>query len=368
MRLCVLHAGQPKTGTTSLQTWLSANASGLRAHGVLYPLLGRTEGEKKRQHGKVLREIAGQRKLGRRAGLAGELEAEIAAEPHDVLLLSAEYLFNALFFRERAAIRDWLGARGYRIETLAWLRDQPDYLNSAYVQQVKKAHEVMDFDAYVERRGEADPEEGTFTSTWYGRLALPRHRRWGRHGFRPYGAAVRDRGIEADFMAALAEVLDRHGLAQGLAAAAARDFAPPERANESDGPVMVAAGRRIARLLAGSYRKRRLKFVTAGAYDILAAVLRELGIREPRYSALTPDRYARIRDRYRETNALFARRIWGRDWEEVFPERDPAALRSNDIDESGDAEGLRAVEEVVSRVMPRIERMVRQAERQLDPA
>src|SRR5882724_4089086 len=36
-----LHIGFPKTGTTSIQMWLTENATALAAHGVLYPATGR---------------------------------------------------------------------------------------------------------------------------------------------------------------------------------------------------------------------------------------------------------------------------------------------------------------------------------------
>ncbi|HEU0220772.1 MAG TPA: hypothetical protein VFR34_00985 [Paracoccaceae bacterium] len=366
MKLCVLHAGQPKTGSTSLQNYLSAHADALLRCGILYPRMGRTDG--RRQHGKVMRAIAGVRKLSHKEGLPEALAAEIAGHPHEVLLISAEYLFNALFFNERPPIRAFFEARGYRIETITYLRDQPDYLNSAYVQHVKKVHEILRFEEYVQQRSEADPEISVWASTYYHRLAAPRHRYWARHTFRPYGAEVRGRGIERDFMATLRQILDRHGLAPGLTGEVVTGLPLPERANEADGPLLVAAGRRIAAGLAERYPRRKLKFLTASGYHVLADTIREMGLREERYSALTPELYSRLRETYADTNARFARKAWQCTWADRFPPRDPATLRSNDIDDTQDPGQIRLVEEAVERALPKIERLVRRAERWLEQA
>jgi hypothetical protein len=367
MKLCILHCGQPKTGTTSLQAYLSANASRLREHGILYPLLGRTE-EDRRQHGRLMRELDGVRKPGGAGGWAEAFEDEIEAHPHEVLLLSAEYLFGSLYFAGARGAHDHLVARGYRIETLAWLRDQPEYLNSSYVQQVKNVHEPETFASFAARRSREVNRKGHPSATRFGVLATLGERLPGTHGFRPYAADVRERGIEGDFVLALHAILDRHSFAPGLTAGEMAGWPVPPRANETEGPVLVAAARRVAGELAGGYRKRMLKYVTRGAFDIVRQGVAALGIADGRYSGLTPARYAAIRAGFAATNETFARSVWGREWDEVFPPRDPATLASNDLDDTQDPEGLRQVEAVVAEVLPRIRRAARRAERALETA
>ena len=41
LKLCILHCGHPKTGTSSLQRYLAANADNLAEHGILYPIIQR---------------------------------------------------------------------------------------------------------------------------------------------------------------------------------------------------------------------------------------------------------------------------------------------------------------------------------------
>lgn len=352
MKLAILHAGQPKTGSSSLQNFLAANDAALQAHGILYPRTDRTDGVT--QHGAIMRALAGRSRLRQPSGLPEALSREIAETPHEVLLVSAEFLASPLFFRPEPAVWRFFLKRGYRIETISYIRDQPDFLNSAYVQTVKTGREGRSFDAYLADRlaaGERGPKHNTELRAYLAK----RTRKWGSHTFLPYSGEVRARGVEAHFMAALRQVLDRHGAAPGLDESVWSGFAVPARVNESDGPLHVAAGREIARMLETRWHGRKLFFVTRGVHDAIQAALAELGIREGRYSALTPARYARIREAHRKMNNRFARTVWGKDWAEVFPPRDPAELRSNDVAECGDETARRQLAELLARVRPAVE-------------
>ena len=54
-RQIYLHIGFPKTGTTSIQTWLTEHAAALAAHGVLYPAIGRDGQEYQYGHHRLAR-------------------------------------------------------------------------------------------------------------------------------------------------------------------------------------------------------------------------------------------------------------------------------------------------------------------------
>jgi hypothetical protein len=359
-RLCVLHCGYPKTGSTSLQNFLDANTPALLARGVLYPAGGRAGGFRRNahlHHGGALRTIGGANPPGLEPGLPEALAAEIDRVPHEVLILSSEHLARLLFFDHRPAIPAFLLSRGYRIETVTFLRDQPDYLTSAYVQQVKTGHEAADFDAFCRRRiGGEDPDDEGRVAIDYRGLTRKLHRAWGTHGFRPFAAGVKATGIEADFHAGLAAILARHGRADLLPGA--ETLPVPPRMNESGGPLTVAIGRRIAALVMREHRGRPLRFVTRNILPLVEAELARRGIAEPRYVALTPARWQALRARFAEGNAIFARRAWGRVWAAEFPEPAPETLVSNDLDETGDRAGTALADEIVAALRPAIEASV----------
>ena len=56
-RQIYLHIGFPKTGTTSIQTWLTEHAPALAAHGVLYPAHGRDGQEYQYGHHRLARSL-----------------------------------------------------------------------------------------------------------------------------------------------------------------------------------------------------------------------------------------------------------------------------------------------------------------------
>jgi hypothetical protein len=53
-----VHIGFPKTGTTSIQVWLTGNADALAAQGVLYPVAGRGEGDYRFAHHRLPNALA----------------------------------------------------------------------------------------------------------------------------------------------------------------------------------------------------------------------------------------------------------------------------------------------------------------------
>lgn len=128
----ILHIGHPKTGTTALQTVLSANKRQLLAAGVLYPT--RTT-PKSYNHLPALPYLTAResRALKRRTGLSGEelgalshrywrsLEEEVQASPHQTLVLSAESFWGVS--RSRApSFRDRLRSVCDTVKVVAYLR------------------------------------------------------------------------------------------------------------------------------------------------------------------------------------------------------------------------------------------------------
>jgi hypothetical protein len=365
-KLCILHAGQPKTGSSSLQNYLAANDEALRAHGILYPRTDRANGVT--QHGALMRALAGRSRLRASEHLPELLSQELVATPHDVLLISAEYLSTPLYFQQEPAVWRFFRKRGYRIEVLTYLRDQPDFLNSAYVQIVKNARFAGNFDAFLDMRLRKDAG-GAGHNTDHSVITGSRLG-WGGHSFLAYDADVRRGGIEQHFMTALRALLDRAGPAPGhsagLDAEAVRALPVPARVNEAEGPLVVAAGRRLAAELLLRFRGKVLYNLTLRTHRILHDCLGELGVTEQRYTAMTPYRYDRLRGHYRATNARFAGQFWDRAWDTAFPPADPAALASNDVDETGNPEQHERLAALLAIARPRVLADVAAAETRLE--
>ncbi|WP_118138565.1 hypothetical protein [Oceanicella sp. SM1341] len=368
-RLCILHAGQHKTGSTTLQNYLTQNAARLQREGVLYPQAGRSAA--RTQHVDLVRLIAGQPLFSTGEGLVEAFDEEIARTDHEVLLLSSEFLCSPLYFRPtNRLLQEFLAARGYRLHGVMYLRDQPEYLNSAYAERVKMGREHRPFAEFAEGVL-AGTINGAGSATKFHRLRRPEVTDWGTHSFRPYSRAVRRAGVEADFMETLIGVLAEQGLARGLTPERVAGFTPAERANVSTGPLHIALGRRVAAELAPRFDHRTLVRVTEGVYTVIHAMLEREGIAERSYTGLTPEIYARIRAHYAHKNRAVARDFWGRPWSKVFPSLPSARLETNDLDLDSPRGPAGRQEKKVARlfrqVMPEVEASVAAALASLPP-
>lgn len=126
----IFHIGHPKTGTTALQSVLTANAQNLLRHGVLYPIES-DPGYHKHILAKPYLTGTENPTLHRRTGHMGEpllklskayfgrLQKEVASHPHRKLVLSCEGYFCVPKTKE---FRSRLGELCESVKVVAYLR------------------------------------------------------------------------------------------------------------------------------------------------------------------------------------------------------------------------------------------------------
>ena len=295
-----LHIGMHKTGSTAIQKRLEANGLLLQQHRISFDIDSENllkPAVKKRDFGPW------QRKLDR------------ARANNNALLVSAEVLSHLLARQQTdsdGCLGDWLvqafQKQGCSVTLIAFLRDQPSYLNSQYTQHVKKFGLACDFDSYArlimghsQERGECDPQR---LFGW-----IRRNRTLSAH-FIPYGGS---RALDP-FEQVLAVI----------GAGPAQNWRNLPRINEQPGRLAIETALAAQRRLANKgktikdplHRKRasRLLQLTANLY----------GWPKQRFSGLTPELYREIRAHYRASNDAFAQEVWGAaDWSTVFPEEPP---------------------------------------------
>jgi hypothetical protein len=139
LRRLILHAGTPKTGTTSLQRCLQRNRNQLREHGILYPDAVEAPPSKPK-HQWVVGALMGSdgSELTRRIRLIeAEAEAEDRVEIHTIVL-STEGIYHH-WWDFSAAGRGALAslAAAYSMEVWTWFRDPLSFARSNYVQMLK---------------------------------------------------------------------------------------------------------------------------------------------------------------------------------------------------------------------------------------
>jgi len=145
----ILHVGQSKTGTSTIQDFFAQNSSSLlRGSGLLYPNAGRQGAAHHRiaalflpagNGGWIKREDA--------ASLRRRLSDECAASGATTVVASSEALYNARSLDEvRAFFAD------FDVEVLVILRRQDRWLDSLYQHQLKVGETSLDRHAWLKAR------------------------------------------------------------------------------------------------------------------------------------------------------------------------------------------------------------------------
>jgi hypothetical protein len=154
----ILHIGRSKSGTSTLQHYLTRNREQLAAQGVCYPKTG-CEG-RVAQHGIAL---ACRHLLPCRRSLR-ELRAAFQAEvqPFDRIIVSSEAFQTILwthnlnfFFGAPSAKRWWTvpqTQRQYHIRAICYVREFLEFACSSYAQNVQSSNESRDFTSYCSWR------------------------------------------------------------------------------------------------------------------------------------------------------------------------------------------------------------------------
>lgn len=141
MRVCVLHLGTHKTGTTSIQTFLTSNGLALDRQGIYVPQAGRPRrlfGSEEIGHHNVAWELNGDQRFDPRAGTLTDLIDEVASCHHNAVVVSSED-FEYLHARPEALARFAAAfeAAGFSVFPLVYLRAQPRYAISLYHELLK---------------------------------------------------------------------------------------------------------------------------------------------------------------------------------------------------------------------------------------
>ena len=281
----VLHAGQHKTGSTSLQAFILRYRAELARHGVH---VLRTAQSQAGDHHRLIRPASRGIRWKARQGLIG---AEmVAAHPLRVLISSETAAEVILAGGGRQLIGELRAAGAGRISLLLYLRSPYALANASYSEVVSG----------LEFGGPTFPE---FLRNW-NETAYARYDRFLELAegddisltVRPYHAEAR-RSMAADVLAALGVDFP---------------FDEEPRLNASLGPVALEAIRHIAHELKPMARERRW---------LLSERLRAIGrtLAERPFWGMDAGHELLIADAEQRTDD-FARAVWGKGWRDVIGE------------------------------------------------
>ncbi|RYD23724.1 MAG: hypothetical protein EOP88_03065 [Verrucomicrobiaceae bacterium] len=297
-KVCYLHIGTHKTGSTSIQRFLSDSVKELESRGLLCPLFDR--GKIDHDHKKLTVALTTFNQHHGNSEILRKLAGMLRNESRDVII-SAETLSEKL---PRPGVlepvRKFFADLGYRLHVIVYLRDQASYMNSRYVQEVKRFRYGGSFLSYLEGIL-GDPDSSfDYWEHYQPFINDP------AIGFDPrsFSKAVKT-GLLEDFVSTIP------GLADG---SLLKSYKRPHSMNPNAGTRSVFVARLVTNSIEGPL---------AGLTERLAPTLRDHFLKHKWYEepfvGLDETLAKLVERRYAEGNNLLARKFWGCEWDSLNP-------------------------------------------------
>jgi hypothetical protein len=295
-RVCYIHVGPHKTGTTSIQWFLQENRAELLKQGVFVP-----ESETKHgAHHAIVQKLCGQELGAHREPSAAKAIHAIVETRCEAIVISSEALEAIIRNSDRARVFfNRIRELNLEPKLILFPRNQSQWINSIYSSAVKTFRRSDPFQDFAAAAAAARYRSLKF-SPW---IALA-----DAHDIqliaRPFTKEILNRGVVAEFLQII-----------GISSSKLRDA--QIRRNEGAGPFTVSVAREVMRSL--GIADNQLKWLQAMRCKAkLATYLRERGLADTGYCGLSNELARHIEAELQPDNDVFAKRVWGRPWAEVF--------------------------------------------------
>ena len=329
-RVCYIHIGPHKTGTSSIQWFLKQNRAELLKYGYFVPESGANYGA----HHALARKLCGQELRDHEQSAGTNFARALDETPSaEAVIISSEALGGLLRIREYGrAFFTRIRELNLEPKLVLFARNQPQRINSSYSSAVKTFRRSEPFEAFVQgaTRGAVFKHSPLIelADAYNAELIA-----------RPFTGKTIAHGVVPEFLQAT-----------GLDVSQFRDS--NVRRNEAAGPFTVGVARGVMRLVNGT--GKQLKWLQAMRCKTkLAAYLWEQGLADAGYCGLTTALAQQIETELRPDNDVFAQRVWGRRWAEIFAADIGKEFTPNDFemcrpDESTERQLGRAIHEMTA--------------------
>ena len=293
-RVCYIHIGPHKTGTTSIQWFLKENRAELLKHGYFVP-----ESEAKYgAHHALGRKLCGQELRAHEQAAAANFARALDETSSEAVIISSEALEGLLRNRDYAtAFFTRIRELNLEPKLVLFPRNPSQQINSLYSSVARRFCRSEPFEAFV--------QEVTLRS---GLRYSPLIELADAHNaeliVQPFTRTTITHGVVPEFLRVF-----------GLHPSQFRDT--DVRCNEDAGPFTVSVARAVLRLIGGTGNK--LKWLhTVRCTNKLATYLQENRLADAGYCGLTTVLARQIEKELLPDSDAFAQRVWGRPWAEIF--------------------------------------------------
>jgi len=290
-RICYIHVGPHKSGTTSIQWFLQENRAELLQHGYFVP-----ESETKRgAHHALAEGLAGLDVGEHREPLVARSIAAIAETPAQAIIISSEALEGLLGNRQNTqAFFNRVRELNLEPKVILFPRNQPQWINSSYADTVKTFRRSDSFESCA--FGFAQSPDARF-SRWI-ELA---ETQGAELVAQPFSKETLRRGVIPEFLQSI-----------GISSPQFRDRAV--RRNESVGPFTVSVAREVLRSIG-----KNMTWLQAKKCKVeLVRYLRQSNCTDSGYCGLSSALARHLEEELRSDNDVFAQQVWGKSWADVF--------------------------------------------------
>ena len=297
-RKCFIHIGPHKTGTTSIQRFLSKNVDLLTERGVYFPLLKNNGSASNHNILMASRGLAPDGTIRRNGKGWSGIERVLKQGEKNILLSHETFALKIVNPITLNSIIQFIHEYNYTIHVIAYVRSQPDWLNSWYVQQQKRFYARNTFMEFVEKwveTGRADPLRylnGLMDNPNINLEVVS------------FDMAVKA-GLEVDFCRRLGVEPDN-------------DWTFPARINSNVGAKTIYVAQRV---MEGSEILSPNSKIHDKIKAALRTAMREHKWRQKPFMALSDDIARSIMERYEASNREFLSRYPIGSYEDVFPTR-----------------------------------------------
>jgi hypothetical protein len=292
-RVCYIHVGPHKTGTTSIQWFLKENRAELLRQGYFVPESENMHGA----HHPLVRQLCGQEMPKRQPDWVTKFARAIKETACEVIVISSEVLEDLL--RNRHYAKEFFNRIGeFNLEPklVFFPRNQSQLINSRYTEVVRGFLRSESFETLVQaeichpnRYSHLIALADAFSATLIAQ---------------PFTEETISRGVVPEFLRAI-----------GIDPLQFQDT--NVRRNQGVGPFTISVARDVLRSMGSSGRE--LKWLQAARCGKrLTAYLDERGLADSGYCGLTTALAKHIETECRPDNDAFAQQIWDRSWAEIF--------------------------------------------------
>ena len=304
-RVCYIHVGPHKSGTTSVQWFLQENRAELLELGYFVP-----ESETKRGAHHLLAEgLAGLEVGEHREPLLNRSICAIAETPAEAIIISSEALEGLLRNRwHTETFFNRVAELNLQPKLILFPRNQVQWINSSYASSVKSFRRSDSFQSGV--LGFAESPDARFCR-WIELAEMHDAELIAR----PFTRETIARGVIPEFLQSI-----------GIVSSHFRDSTI--RRNEAVGPFSVYVAREVLRSLG-----KPLTWLQARRCKVeLAKYVQQNRLSDANYCGLTSAIARHVEEELRPDNDAFAQRVWGKSWADIFASDVGAQFTPNDFE------------------------------------